>query len=125
MTPLRDMAAQGAVWLLFFASSVYGHVALKLATEDDGSEGWERALALALDPWTLSGIASWCLSGVLWMAILDRSPLSEATSISALRYAFVILAAALVLHEALAPRQWVGIGLIAVGIALVKWKVET
>lgn len=118
-----------AVWGLFFASSVYGHVAMKLATGhdeagSDGGGGLLRAWALATDPWTVSGVASWCLSGALWVAILDGSSLSGAMSISALRYVLVVVAAFAVLHERVAPRQWLGVGLIALGIGLVTWKGE-
>jgi len=60
---------------------------------------------------------------VLWVAILDKTGLSEAMSVSALRYALIILAAFALLGEPIGGRQWAGMALIAVGIGLVKWKV--
>lgn len=125
MPSLANVAWQVVIWALFFASSVYGHVAIKLGTGSGGEaprEGWARAWDLATSPWTISGVGAWCLSGLLWVAILDKTALSEAMSVSALRYALVILAGFVVLEESIGPRQWVGMGLIAVGIALVKWK---
>jgi len=123
MPTVTGVAYQVVIWALFFASSVFGHVAIKLGTAGDGGEGWGRAWALATSPWTISGVGAWCLSGVLWVAILDKTGLSEAMSVSALRYALIILAAFALLGEPIGGRQWAGMALIAVGIGLVKWKV--
>ena len=113
-------------WTLFFATSVYGHVAIKVATRaGEGTRDpvpWlQRAGELAANPWTLSGVAAWCVSGVVWVAILEKSSLSQAMSVSALRYGLVILAAFSILGEDITGRQWLGMMLIAAGITLVKW----
>jgi undecaprenyl phosphate-alpha-L-ara4N flippase subunit ArnE len=48
-------------------------------------------------------------------------PLNIAQSFAAGQFIAVILAASLVLSEAISTAQWVGIFLIAAGIAIVGW----
>ncbi len=117
-----SMSASGLVsWGLFMATSVYGHVALKLATsESTADSGIRRAWDVATSPWTISGAAAWTISGLLWLLILDRFPLFEAMSISSLRYVLVALAAILILQEAATWTQLAGMILIAGGIFLIK-----
>jgi drug/metabolite transporter (DMT)-like permease len=102
------------LWMAFFACSVHGHLALKLAV--DRRQG---LLAAATTWWGLSAFAAWSLSGVLWMAVLAAQPLMRASSLSALRYLLVCAAAWLFLGERVAGREAIGAGLIAVGVVLV------
>lgn len=107
-------------WIAFLASSVFGHVALKLATEGHELEGSARMWAIASSPWTIGGVLSWVLSGVLWIVILDRNRLFEAMSTSSVRYVLVLAAAVLWLRESVSTRQLIGAALIAVGVFLVQ-----
>jgi uncharacterized membrane protein len=102
------------VYAAFFATSVYGHVALKLAV--DRSDGMVRAM---LSGWGLSALAAWTLSALVWMKVLEGDTLFAANTISALRYAFVALAALLVFEEALDARGIVGSLLVGAGVWLV------
>lgn len=114
-------AALIGAWVLFVATSVYGHVALKLAAITlEGEKGNRFWLRLADDPWALSAIGAWIASGVLWVLILRRSRLFEAMSISSIRYALVCVACAIVLHESIDRRQALGMVLITAGVLLVE-----
>jgi uncharacterized membrane protein len=110
-----------ALWVLFIATSVYGHVALKLGTATAEGETekmyWAR---VGEDPWTLTAIAAWIGSGLLWVLLLRESKLFETVSVSTLRYVLIVLAAAVFLHESVEKRQLVGMVLIAAGVFLVK-----
>ena len=107
-------AALVALWVGFFASSVYGHAALKLAV------GSRRGLvAAAMSAWGVSAFAAWTLSGILWMAVLEAHPLLRASSISSLRYVFVCASAWMFLGERMGPRDALGVALIALCVSLV------
>jgi drug/metabolite transporter (DMT)-like permease len=116
--PVASSVRQAALWALFFASSIYGHVALKVAVNRASSGTLGATLRAALGPWGLSAFASWTASGVLWMLVLARRPLMAANSISSLRYALVCASAWVFLGERVAPSQLAGVALIAAGILL-------
>lgn len=101
------------LWGLFFLTTVFGHVGLKLAVDRDPS-----LLRAALSPWGLSAFAAWTASSVLWMAVLQRETLLSASSVSSLRYALTVLAAVVVLRETVTLRAALGIVLIGVGTYL-------
>jgi drug/metabolite transporter (DMT)-like permease len=108
------------LWLLFFATSVYGHVALKLAVSTRApNAGTGELLRGALHPWGLSAFVAWTASGVLWMLVLSKQPLLGASSVSALRYALICGSAIVILGEKASALQLAGSALIVTGIALV------
>lgn len=108
------LSARLGVWALFFATTVYGHVGLKLAVD-----GRPSLLRAALSPMGISAFLAWTASSVLWMAVLQRETLVAASSIASLRYVLTVAAGALILREALTWRLATGIVLIAVGTWLV------
>jgi drug/metabolite transporter (DMT)-like permease len=110
---------QAVLWVLFVLSSVYGHVALKLAV--DGVAGditlkvWKGITSL----WGVTAILSWTASAILWMMVLSGTGLLRANSISALRYVMVSAAAAWFLKEPLTGRTAAGMVLITGGLLLI------
>ncbi len=106
------------VWLLFFASSVFGHVALKQAAGVSDRFDYARLWQMWKDPWALAAIASWTLSCLLWALLLTRFGVAEASSHSAIRYVGIVLAAVLFFREPLTAKQAVGMILITAGIWL-------
>jgi uncharacterized membrane protein len=112
-----NILAQTTTWLLFFASSVYGHIAFKfVSTEEHAAFSVWRIL---FSFWGVTASAAWTLSGLLWLLILSKNPLLTANSISALRYALIALAAVMLFKETLSIEQGVGIVLIMAGIYFV------
>lgn len=110
------MLQQGVVWVVYFISSVYGHVAFKLATGSDE----KFSLTGTLFSWTgISAVAAWGVSMVLWILILSESKLMTANSASALNHALVVVVAFLFLRERVTPVQAAGIVLIIIGVFLV------
>jgi drug/metabolite transporter (DMT)-like permease len=116
MPSLISQFEQVIIWALFFATSVYGHVAYKLAaSEQEQFSLWHTLFGF----WGISAGVAWVVSGVLWVLLLVKSPLLTASSISSLRYGFIVLAAIIWLGERLTWGQSFGVVLIMVGIYFV------
>jgi drug/metabolite transporter (DMT)-like permease len=110
-----------ALWVLFFVSSTYGHLALKFAVTRAGGGGYGPALrAAATSPWGWSTVAAWGLSCVLWVVVLSRHGVMTANCISSLEFVLIGLGAWLFLSERATWTQILGMALIAGGIWLVK-----
>lgn len=110
---LTSSGARFLLWALFFLTTVYGHVGLKLAVDRHPS-----FLRAAVSPWGVSAFVAWTASSVLWMLVLQRETLLSASSVSSLRYALTVIAAVVFLREAVTARAAVGVVLIAVGTYL-------
>ncbi|MBL0141884.1 MAG: hypothetical protein IPP91_07375 [Betaproteobacteria bacterium] len=75
-----------------------------------------------LQSWKLVlGLASFGVAALIYVMILGWLPLNVAQSFAAAQFIAVILASRLVLSEPIGAAQWVGIVLIASGIAVVGW----
>jgi drug/metabolite transporter (DMT)-like permease len=111
---VQNSLTQVIIWLLYFATDIYGHVALKL-----GSKADTRLVSIIFSPLGLTAFAAWGASSLLWIAILSNNKLLSASSIGAVTYALMVLAAALVFKEAISTQQWIGIVFIAIGVYLV------
>ena len=75
-----------------------------------------RALS---SPWLVVGVALQASFFFLYLTLLSRADLSQVLPMTALDYIVVALLAQWVLGEVVTPARWAGIGLIAVGVALV------
>jgi drug/metabolite transporter (DMT)-like permease len=115
-----DVVGRLAIWALFFASSAYGHVALKLAVGRADvtyrNALWNAATSL----WGWSAVLAWTLSCVLWAMAISRQKLMVASSVSSLSYALLCVAAWAFLGERVTWPQATGVVLIVAGILLVK-----
>lgn len=69
----------------------------------------------------LAGLFSFGLAVCFYLLILQWLPLNVAQSFAAAQFIAVILASAWILSEPIGPVQWLGIALIAIGIAIVGW----
>jgi drug/metabolite transporter (DMT)-like permease len=106
-----------AIWILFFGTTVYGHVALKLAVDRAGTG---RVLAALASAWGWSACLAWAASCLLWMLTLSRHRLVFANGLSSLRYVLIALAAWVVLGERMNGWHVLGMALITAGICLVR-----
>ena len=110
---MRELLVSATVWTLFFATTVYGHVAMKLAV--DRHQG---LVAAGLSVWGLSAVLAWGASSVLWMLVLTKDTLFRASTISSLRYVLVLLAAAAMTRKVPNAQSLAGAVLVAVGVYL-------
>jgi uncharacterized membrane protein len=107
-------------WFMFFATSVYGHLALKLAVNRAHGTAANEILWSGLSWWGASAYAAWGVSCICWMLVISRSDLLRAGSISSLSYVLLCASAVLFLGDAITLPRVVGAGLIAAGILLIK-----
>ena len=75
-----------------------------------------RALS---SPWLVAGIALQALFFVTYLMLLSRADVSQLLPMTALDYIVVALLAQWILGDVVTPARWAGIGLIAIGVALV------
>jgi multidrug transporter EmrE-like cation transporter len=110
-----------AEWALFFLTNVYGHVALKIAVRSAPAGSYREILsATATNLWGWSAVLAWCLSCALWVLALSRHKLMVANGIAALGDVLICLAAWGCLSERVTSCQGLGMGLIVVGVLLLK-----
>jgi drug/metabolite transporter (DMT)-like permease len=83
-----------------------------------GRLGGMMARALS-NHWVLVGIALQAIFFFVYLALLSRTEVSQLLPLTALDYIVVALLAQWILGEVVTPARWAGIGLIAVGVALV------
>jgi drug/metabolite transporter (DMT)-like permease len=65
------------------------------------------------------GVAIWMVESVVWVLVLQTTPLTQAYPVMTLSYATVPLAGVLVLKERMSRRQVAGAALILAGVACV------
>jgi drug/metabolite transporter (DMT)-like permease len=69
----------------------------------------------------VAGLGSFGVAGLLYTVVLRWLPLNVAQSFTAAQFVVTILASAWVLSEPITAARWIGIALIAAGIAIVGW----
>lgn len=75
--------------------------------------------AIASNPIVWGGLALFAVAAGVWLFVLSRASLSFAYPFAALTYLIIVLVDRFILHEAIPPVRWAGVGLIMVGIVLV------
>lgn len=76
-------------------------------------------LQAAREPRLWAGLTLFGISAVFWLVVLSKVPLSFAYPFVGLSYIVIVLVARIVLHEHVPPLRWVGVAVVAAGIALV------
>ena len=107
----------GLFILASMSCTVVGNLLLKTGVQQQGvSTVWPLSL---LNMRTFLGAVTFCFAMIFYMMVLKRIALNLAQSIFALQFVLVIIAANVVLHEAIGPQRWIGIGLIATGLFVI------
>jgi len=101
------------IWIVYFFTDIYGHVALKYASSTPS------LIEMLLSRWTLSAGAAWVISALTWSFLLSQQSFLTASTVSALTYVFMALTANLLFGEALTGMKWAGIAYVCIGIYLV------
>jgi multidrug transporter EmrE-like cation transporter len=107
--------------LVLILAMIAGMVAANLLLKSGAvATGW-RPLAAGpvLNLRVAAGLGTYVLCAGLYIVVLRDLPLSLAQSFLAAQFVAIILASRVVLGEPIDPVRWVGIGLIAAGIAVV------
>lgn len=69
--------------------------------------------------WIALGLAIYAAEIFVWLRVLSLAPLTVAAPIASLNYLGVILASRWLFNERVAPRQWAGAALVAIGVCAV------
>ena len=104
--------------------AVAGQLTLKTAMDSVGRIGkssqlGETALRALKEPLLWMGLALFGISALFWLVVLSRVRLSVAYPIVGVSYILIVLLARFRLHEHVPPLRWVGVSVIALGIAII------
>jgi drug/metabolite transporter (DMT)-like permease len=113
--------AQHLVTALFIAAAiactVLANLMLKTGAQSHGiGPFWPLTVVNAK---VLTAAAGFAMAFLFYTMTLKRMPLSLAQAIFSVQFVLVILAASLVLQEEIGTARWIGIALMAVGLAVV------
>lgn len=104
---------------------VSAQLLLKTGVNDSGFEITESETILnklinaVLTPAIFLGFILYGLAALSWLIVLSKFDLSYAYPMLALMYAIIPLAATIVLHEHINTMQWLGIGIVVIGVLIV------
>jgi multidrug transporter EmrE-like cation transporter len=79
----------------------------------------DTLMRAAREPRLWAGLALFGISAVFWLVVLSKVPLSFAYPFVGVSYIVIVLVARLVLHEHVPTLRWVGVAVVATGIAIV------
>ena len=106
--------------------AVLGQLTLKYAMDQIGrigsaqiSDPMNTIVKAAKEPALWAGLFLFGISALFWLVVLSRVDLSLAYPFVGLSYIAVVVLARLVFHEDVPALRWVGVFVVAVGIALV------
>jgi len=103
--------------------TVYGQLIMKAralahASDKGGGSKFDYLLAMYTDIGVLSGLGAAVLASVCWALALEKAGLGFAYPFMALSFIIVPLATRVLFQEVLSPVQFVGLLLIAIGVAM-------
>lgn len=112
--------------LISVSFSIAGQVVLKAAMNRVGRIGTAEVaaagdtLARAVkEPRLWLGLTLFGISALFWLVVLSRVPLSVAYPIVGVSYILIVLLGRFVLHETVPMVRWVGVFVVATGIAII------
>ena len=100
----------------FLMMIVAGQICFKKAAM--GGAGLDNIFQSFFNKWLIAAFAIYGTATFIWVTILRTMPLSTAYPFIALGFILVPLAGGFFFGEHLSPMQWVGAGMIVVGIFL-------
>jgi drug/metabolite transporter (DMT)-like permease len=106
--------------------AVAGQLTLKAAMDHIGRIGQEQlsepleTIGRAVrEPRLWAGLTLFGISSLFWLVVLSRVPLSVAYPFVGISYIFVVGFARFVQHENIPASRWVGVAVVALGIAII------
>lgn len=118
-----NLVVNGFFIIAAMSCTVVGNLLLKTGVEHRGvSTVWPLSL---LNLQTFLGALTFVFAMIFYMMVLKRISLNLAQSIFALQFVLVIIAANVILGEAIGPQRWLGIGLIAAGLFVISMSPPT
>jgi multidrug transporter EmrE-like cation transporter len=115
-----------ALVLVSVGFAVAGQITLKSAMNHIGEIGASEVRAVgdtvtraAREPRLWAGLALFGISSLFWMVVLSRVPLSVAYPFVGISYILIVLLSRFILHEQVPILRWIGVLVVATGIAII------
>lgn len=125
-SPRASAIIVGALLLTSVSFAIAGQLTLKTAMTRVGRIGTAQVNApaetisrVAKEPLLWTGLALFGISAAFWLVVLSHVPLSVAYPVVGLSYILIVLFSRLVLHEHVPSLRWLGVIVVAIGIAIV------
>ncbi len=115
-----------ALLLVSVVFATAGQLTLKAAMESIGrigaaevSDAAQTVTRAVKEPLLWIGLVLFGVSAVFWLVVLSRVDLSLAYPFVGVSYVVVVALARFIFHENVPPLRWIGVSIIAFGIALI------
>lgn len=123
-SPGTSRAVSLALLLISVSFAVVGQLTLKTAMDRIGrigraSELGDTLVRAAKEPLLWVGLGLFGISAMFWLVVLSRVRLSVAYPLVGVSYILIVLLARYRLHEQVPVLRWVGVFVIALGIAII------
>ena len=124
--PQTGALVSAALVIVSVIFAVGGQLVLKTAMREIGRIGGAEFLAAGetisralREPRLWIGLALFGVSALFWMVVLSRVPLSVAYPFVGISYVLIVASSRFILHEQVPALRWVGVLVVAIGIAIV------
>ena len=107
------------LWLGTIFFDTLGQLGFKTAATHETATGTAYWLALLRNKWVLLGIGCFVGEFVSWLGFLSLVELSEGVLLGSINIVAIMLAGRWFFHEKLTRLRLIGIGLVALGVAVV------
>jgi multidrug transporter EmrE-like cation transporter len=115
-----------ALLIISVIFAIAGQLTLKSAMREVGrigarevSDAGQTLKRAAKEPRLWFGLFLFGISALFWLVVLSRVPLSVAYPFVGISYILIVAFARFSLHEQVPPLRWVGVAVVALGIAIV------
>lgn len=89
--------------------------------QSEFADAGDTVLKMAKEPLLWTGLTLFGISALFWLIVLSQVPLSVAYPVVGLSYVVIVAFSKLILHENVPLLRWIGVIVVAIGIALVGW----
>ena len=127
-SPRASAIIVGALLIVSVSFAVAGQLTLKRAMEHVGRIGTAQVSApvetvtrVAKEPLLWVGLTLFGISALFWLVVLSHVPLSVAYPVVGLSYILIVAFSRFILHENVPALRWVGVVIVATGIAVIGW----
>lgn len=115
-----------ALLLISVIFAIAGQLTLKAAMEEVGrigarevSNAGDTVMRAVKEPRLWIGLVLFGISALFWLVVLSRVPLSVAYPFVGVSYILIVAFSRFFLHEHVPTLRWIGVLIVAVGIAIV------
>lgn len=107
--------------VLCIVAEIAREIFFKIGVMKDEADPVEKSWLwmVVSSPWIVAGLVLWAIEIVIWIKVLETTPLHIAFPIMSLIYVGLPIASQTFLKEKMTGRQWGGAALICAGVAVI------